>query len=340
VVVLALGDTYWACLRSSGVKRPLAPGGADIVQGAPVVNGRYVAFQILRRSICEDPSCVFQVVSLNVATGRRLVSNGAFRIPFEPFQLRRLVLDAHGRVAWVIDVHARELGRMDSDGDEILDTGGAIDPASLTITKGRVAWRNGSVQRSAPLDSHPPCSLRNSSTIKRTDEVRVSWLKDPRRPVDGAVIGCQLASGRTTQLGARPLDSLYLQAIDDVQAAGHFATIDRARSRPSPVPLALAVYDLKRGVVVHRWSCCDTEPRRLDSVLLAPNGSVAWTNLFAGVGGYKYEIRKSDAGGNALLLDRSPYGYPGNGIGYRSLTLTGTTLRWTHDGAEWTAQLR
>jgi hypothetical protein len=75
-------------------------------------------------------------------------------------------------VAWVLGVHERELGRMDGDGDEILDIGDAIDPASLRITAGRMAWRNGSVQRSAPLDSHPPCSLPSGLRPPRPERVR------------------------------------------------------------------------------------------------------------------------------------------------------------------------
>src|SRR4051794_25325038 len=220
VVVVRHARGYFACTRPRGPRRSLKSDGSETITGHFRLAGRFVAYE--REDGCFD-ACL-RIVSLDVGSGRRLVSYAAYG----PTPLRRIVVDASGRVAWIRDDQVRELHRMDSDGEETIDTGSGIASASLGISGNAVVWRKDGDAKSSPLDSHPPCAGRNTSTLERTPEVRVFWKALPPTRDDsfGTVYGCDVANGGVTQMGGRVLDTFEYYGGGYVEGAGHFATID------------------------------------------------------------------------------------------------------------------
>lgn len=67
-----------------------------------------------------------------------------------------LVVDRRGRVAWItVNPYGSpttiEVYKQDSGGRALLDQGDAIDRASLRLRDGKVRWRNGGAERTAPF---------------------------------------------------------------------------------------------------------------------------------------------------------------------------------------------
>jgi hypothetical protein len=336
LLVIKHGDRdWWACLRASGIRRRLADDeSGQGVRGHFRMAGRFLAYE--REDDCYA-RCM-RMVSLDVSSGRRLVSYAAYAYDAVPL-LRRVVLDARGRLTWIRDDTVRELHRMDSDGEEVIDTGRGIAPASLAINGGQVLWRKDGGAKSARLDSHPPCALRNSSTLERTPEVRVFWKEMPSKDGfgDGAVYGCDLASGRVTLMGDRQLVTFEYYGGGFVHAAGHFATIDEGFAGRGDGMADLSVFDLTSGERVHRWN--PSGDFNVDAVVLHPSGAVAWMYRGAPYGSDKYSfaVAKSDAAGEAVALASSD---TSDAADRESLRLNGDVVSWTLGGTPGSAELR
>ena len=321
VQVVGRGTQYWACLRGHTTRLTLNPSG-DVAFRLFRVMGRFAAFE--QSGGCFAPC--WRVVSLDVRSGRRLTSYTAFR----DHPLRHLVLDARGRVAWVRDEAERELHRMDHDGEEVLDRGAGIVPSSLVIRKSRVRWVNQGTKHSAPLDTHPPCAAPNSTTLTRNAVARVYWRI-------GRVVGCHIESGRRTFLGNRFLDNFEYYGGGAVALGGVFASIDEGYSGRGGATADLYLTNLETGAVVRRWKCCFQEGDfGVRSVVVSPTGAMAWTNSRRARSLTGMQVRKSDADGEAILLDADE-NY--NAIDPASLRLNGNTLTWTHSGETRSADL-
>jgi hypothetical protein len=146
-----------------------------------------------------------------------------------------------------------------------------------------------------------------------------------------------LGNGQRTRLGDNALytsDGYHGGAF--AHLGGRFASIDEGYwggRYDGGIKADLSVTDLVSGRVVHRWTA---DNARVLSVVLAPSGAIAWVDE---VPGYEpFEVRKSDADGDAIVLDSAAL----YGIGPASLRLDagGTTLSWTHGGEPRTAALR
>jgi len=330
VVLVRRGIHYVACSRASGRRTKLAD---DFIENAPRhfrIRGRFVAYD--RDDGCFDPC--WRIVVLDVSSGKKRASYASYGME-STTALRRLVLDERGRVAWIRDfATGPELHRMDSDGEETIDTGPGVEVDSLAIGGGRVTWQDGGQPRSSQLDSHPPCARTGSSTLIRTDQERIYWLKE-------RVYGCLLATGRTTFLGGQPLEDFEYYGGGFVRAAGNFAAIDEGFGGRSGANADLLVWDVSTGKQVHRWSwgggSADTS---IEAVVLAANGAIAWIDWRTVSDRVYQEVRKSDADENATLLDQTVWRQDGTGIDEHSLTLAGQTVQWLNGGQQHSATLR
>jgi hypothetical protein len=327
-VVYAEANRYRACLRAGGPHRTL--GAASSLSRRPLaLAGRFVALE--RDDGCSH-SCV-PVAVIDLRTGRRRWS-GAPREPHQPEPVvRRIVVDGRGRSAYVRDLGTtRELRQLDADGDDRLDSGAGIAPRSLRLAGGRVHWTNGGAARSARFDTRPPCALRRSVTVERGQRVRVYRA-------DGAYWACFAPTGLRTQLMQVPDDDFEYYGGGFIRVAGRFATIDDGYAGRGGGSADLQVWNVEAGRIHRRWRCCEDGGGAIDAVVLAPTGAVAWTNGRREAGtGWLEEVRKSDADGEAIVLDQAPWRT--GGLDVRSLALHGTTISWVHSGETRTAELR
>ena len=321
VVVLGRrSDKYVGCLTATGERRRLPVGDdVDLPQGFRV-NGTVLEYEM-------NPGCFaacWAVVVVDMKSGRTSVSYRGYG------SLRRVVVDPLGRVGWVRDGRVREVHVMDSAGEETVDSGPSIDPGSLRIAAGRLRWLASGSQHSVQLDARRPCGRHNSSTLARSDEARLFWIHEK-------VYGCDTASGRTTFMGDSSVNDFEYYGGGAVHVAGHFATIDRGYAGRGGADAAFYVFDLSRGAVAHRWDCCAYPlDGRLDDAVVTNTGAAAWlASIFDSRTGH-LEVRKSDADGEAILLDSGAR----DAIDETSFRLDGFTVSWLHDGQRRTAELR
>src|SRR4051794_10223359 len=211
-VVFRHRSTFTACLKRTGAKQKLRAG-ALLDGSVPAhfrLRGTKLAYEY-------DHGCFgpcWRIASVDVGGSR------AWRSYPANGTLRRLVIDARGRVAWVRDdVVGRELRAMDEDGEELLAQGSDIGPASVALAPDRVTWTNRAGTSSAVWPADPSCGLPSSATLIRTETARVYWSA-------GHVWGCVAATGRRTDVGPRDIEDMEYFGGFYVYAAGNFATID------------------------------------------------------------------------------------------------------------------
>lgn len=327
-VILKRGALTWGCLKRTGVERPLE-GESGMSVNAARLNRWFAGYQ-------QDEGCFDRCIRMNVVdlrSGSRRVSYAAN--DFDYPALRAFVIDGRGRAAWI---RAGNTGfavfKMDSDGDTMLDSGPDLDPRSLRIGPSRVSWRRAGATRSSALDAHPRCSGENTSTLEENAEARVYWKRE-------AIVGCLRATQKRTSIGGRDLDTFEYTGGGFVHLAGHFASIDNGSAGRGGGAANLDVVDLSTGAVVHHWECCFSQgggDGGLGAVVVAPTGAVAWIGWSSGRDGKPLaEVRKSDADGEAIVLDSDPDGLA---FDRTSLRLEGHTLTWVHHGQTRSAELR
>jgi len=147
----AAGTQLVGCWRKTGRRRVLAAGdgaqgGARLVRLA----GRYAAFydeasESCGRN-CASRNQTRQITRVDLRSGKRVVTV----VRMVP---ARLLLNAHGEMAWVQQPagDAVELLAYDAKRDHLVDAG-AIAPASVRLEAGgRLHWANAGVPRSAQL---------------------------------------------------------------------------------------------------------------------------------------------------------------------------------------------
>jgi hypothetical protein len=104
---------------------------------------------------------------------------------------------------------------------------------------------------------------------------------------------------------------------------------------------SVRVRDLRTGRYLHHWEEGTFGPDPLyygpSALVLAPTGSAAWITSYNSPDGdptIRYEVRKSDSTGDAVVLDSGPE------IDPRSLARSGATVYWSTDGTPRSAQLK
>jgi hypothetical protein len=252
--------------------------------------------------------------------------------PSGPALAAPLALDERGRVAWFWGGELPRLQKMDHDGEEQLDSGPTLVPASLRVDGISVRWRNGDAERSFAFDLHPPCSLAGSTTLERTSETRIYWIK-------ASVFGCFLPTERRTFIGEQPSDTFEYLGGGHIHAAAHFATIDEGSAGRGGASTDLKTFDLSTGAVAHRWLCCMGADAQVLAAVVGPSGATAWTDYVSprNTARSVTEVRASDARGEAVVLDSDRQF---RAIDTASLRLDGPTISWVHNGEIRTAELR
>jgi hypothetical protein len=159
--VYQLGGEVYGCALGSPHSYRLGAAARTIREGraGPVaVAGGYAGYGLTRFGIDTVSS---QVVVRNLGNGRELHDTPAITslLP-ESFQsVDAIVLKSDGAVAWISAVesvistrgHQIEVLRIDDRGQATLDSGSGIESGSLRLHGSTVAWRDGSVTRTATL---------------------------------------------------------------------------------------------------------------------------------------------------------------------------------------------
>lgn len=314
VVVVKRSQRAWACLRSNGIAHEL---GSDA--WAPVRTIRLNKWGVAFEESQSDCSDCARVGSLNLRTGRRLWSYS----PKGLLPVTRLVVDGAGRAAWVALAEPAEVHKMDGAGEDVLDTGTEIVGSSLVLRDGHVRWRHGSQIRSVALEQRRRCARPNTTTLDENKEVRVYWRAE-------YVYGCVKATRRNTRIGRKPSDQFEYYGGDELHLAGHVASVDEGYAGREGAYIDLQVVNLATGRLVHRWSAGNESS--IGHVVLHPSGGVAWMAFRTS----RFEVRKSDADGEAVLIDSSTDG----AIDQKSLRLEGRRVSWLHGGETRSAKLR
>lgn len=128
-------------------------------------------------------------------------------------------------------------------------------------------------------------------------------------------------------------------AITQAALAGRFAAYVETDVAKERVRFSVAVLDLRSRRVAHRWNEDSQTPvQRFYGVTdlgLTAGGSVAWIDEFNSDSDstLRYEIRKTDDAGEAVVLDGGP------AIDRTSLAVSGRTLYWTNANRAFSAAL-
>jgi hypothetical protein len=158
--VYALGSSVFGCANGGSRsyklgQRKTCVGAARV--GPVVVSARLAAYALSR---CGVDTGFTQVIVERLTDGVQLRALAATSPPGpESFQsVGSLALKSDGAVAWigtgssiVGDRKLIEVRKADRDGVKLLDSGGAIDVASLRLHHSRLSWKHGSATRTATL---------------------------------------------------------------------------------------------------------------------------------------------------------------------------------------------
>lgn len=320
-IVEATVDSYVLYRHAGAVRVPSQqrPPGADRERNSRlrriVFAGRYVAF--MKRKGCFD-DC-WRVWVADLRSGRSI--HGDWWVD-DVHPGRRLVVDRQGRAAFVRVGSTNELWKLDPDGEEQVDVGPAVESRTLRIEASLVRWRNGGEERSFELETHPPCSARNSSTIRRTALARAFYR-------GGFAWACLLERNVPVRLGPANNDTFQFSGVGSVLLEGPFVGFDDGSRGRRRATARVQVIDLRDGSRIHDWADHQVGATR---PLMTATGAVAWSAF--NIDSPENQIRKSDADGERVVLDS------GSGIDTQSLTLDGTTLSWRNNGEFRTAELR
>jgi hypothetical protein len=226
-----------------------------------------------------------------------------------------------------------------------LDSGPGLEPGSLALAPdSHVYWRKAGVPRSAQLPEQPQlpevpepkrsraCFPKGSVTELATTRVRV-FAQDDEGVRTGAVVACDLRTGRRVELASFDLDGQSYQ-IGHLRAAGTAVAMGAYDCFKEGCSSSIVVADVAGGAA---RSVATLGGRALffDLVLKA-NGSLAytWGPLPSSSAPARVtELRSCDAGG-CTTVDGSGEVAP------RSLALSpGSQLYWTRAGEPRTAVL-
>src|SRR3954454_539044 len=147
--------TSYACLYS-GRRFELGRNWDDEFVEVPHLTAPYVAWSAME---CGNTVCIATVMELDLSKGLQFPGQPATTggLPGNSQRVTDLVLKANRSLAWIVDIGSsvgsdRQVVAVDSAGRRTLDTGGNIDPKSLTLNGSTVSWTKGGVAHSASLN--------------------------------------------------------------------------------------------------------------------------------------------------------------------------------------------
>ena len=145
----------YACLNS-GKRVELGRNWDDEEVEVPRLTAPYVAWAAVE---CGNSSCISTVETRDLRTGKLVHEEPATTagLPGNTTRVPDLVLKSNGSIAWIVDIGSsvgsdRQVVAVDSAGRRVLDTGGNIDPESLTISNATLSWTKGGTPHSATLN--------------------------------------------------------------------------------------------------------------------------------------------------------------------------------------------
>lgn len=154
------GMFVFACMRSSGQRRRLGPIRQDewyAFMPGPFVLAAQWAGGIELRQIGQDTQRIFGTTrNLPMGLGTRCLIGGGSR-PGEVPKVKRLLIDNKGSLVWAATRVATEggftsvIGVCESTGARVLDSGEAIDFASLRLSGSTLTWTNSGARQTARL---------------------------------------------------------------------------------------------------------------------------------------------------------------------------------------------
>ncbi|HWF51303.1 MAG TPA: hypothetical protein VG294_11750 [Solirubrobacteraceae bacterium] len=162
-VVFSWHGSIYGCPAATGTRENL--GGAGVCN---VPGGRVGPVKLARATVaygletCGVDTGSSQVVVRNLTSAKRLadlIAGTLPRLPESFVSVAALVLRRGGALAWIardasiVGQHppTYEVHRYTAGKSSLLDSGPAIDPASLRLAGRRMTWRHGSATRSSTL---------------------------------------------------------------------------------------------------------------------------------------------------------------------------------------------
>jgi hypothetical protein len=143
-----LGDNYraYGCRGKRGPVRKLGSFNVDSGARGFRLAGDFVAFDY---AVCTHNDCTGNLRVANLASGR-VRKSAAFRVGGLP--ARAIVVTARGAAAWIRPVNDLfEVRKLDSSGEQLLDSGADVDPSSLAASRSSVYWQRSGSVFTAPL---------------------------------------------------------------------------------------------------------------------------------------------------------------------------------------------
>ncbi len=146
----------YVCLFSSGSAWEIGRNWDDELVEVPRLTAPYAAWSAVQ---CGNSNCISTVTTLDVASGGGPDSFPASTagLPGNSTRVTDLALKANRSVAWIVDIGSsvgsdRQVVAVDSAGRRVLDSGGNIDPESLTLSGSTLSWTESGAGRSANLN--------------------------------------------------------------------------------------------------------------------------------------------------------------------------------------------
>lgn len=195
-------------------------------------------------------------------------------------------------------------------------------------------------------------AMATGLTATPTADASLSCRKQGVRPVTRTAHARVFARCRGRELAyfaqlrdRRPIRLDYPRCCEAVRLAtlaGRYVAYVQEQVVKDRDEFSVRVRDLRSGRYLRHWEEGTFGPDPLyygpSALVLAPTGSVAWINSYNSPDSddptLRYEVRKSDSTGEALVLDSGP------DIDPKSLARSGATVYWRRGGVAQSAELR
>ncbi|HEY1360384.1 MAG TPA: hypothetical protein VGF21_18930 [Thermoleophilaceae bacterium] len=146
----------YACLYSTGKRFELGRNWDDELVETPRLTAPYVAWASVG---CGNVTCQSAVEVADLRVGKVVKNLPATTggLPGNSNRVTDMVLKPNGSLAWIVDIGSsvgsdRQVVAVDSAGRRLLDSGGNIDPESLTLSGSTLSWTESGASRSASLN--------------------------------------------------------------------------------------------------------------------------------------------------------------------------------------------
>jgi hypothetical protein len=145
----------YACLNS-GKRVELGRNWDDEEVEVPRLTAPFVAWAAVE---CGNSNCISTVETRDLRDGKLVHEEPATTggLPGNSTRVPDLVVKSNGSLAWIVDIGSsvgsdRQVVAVDSAGRRVLDSGGTIDPESLTLTGSTLSWTKAGAPHSASLN--------------------------------------------------------------------------------------------------------------------------------------------------------------------------------------------